>query len=86
MRPLLIPLALLIGSFALTACSTPPAAPTPTLVPLAGDETTATVMPTTRPLPSVTPLPTATATLAPTLTAVSATATATTTPGAGTPA
>ncbi|MFZ1466851.1 MAG: SH3 domain-containing protein [Anaerolineae bacterium] len=86
MRPLLIPLALLIGSFALTACSTPPAAPTPTLVPLAGDETTATVMPTTRPLPSVTPLPTATATLAPTLTAVSATATATVAPGAVTPA
>ena len=66
MRILLISLALLIGSFALTACSTPPAAPTPTLVPLMAATVTATPAPPTAPAVTATqpaaPTPTAAAT------------------------
>ncbi len=73
MRILLISLALLIGSFALTACSTPPAAPTPTLVPLMAATVTATPAPPTAPAvtatqpaaPTLTPTAAATATAAP---------------------
>lgn len=73
-RPLVVGLLLLV---ALTACSAPQAAPTPTLVPLTGAQSTATPTPTAVPTLTIAPQATATAMASETPTRVALAATPT---------